>query len=174
MRALNRVVCALLAAAFATAGVIIVIEVVYAALDRRPAIVDWPALTRALARNSWNDLGPRVAAGILIAVGLLLLLLGLRRGKPTQLPLVTEAPAVQTSTTRRSLQRAMRAAALETPGVSAAKVKVGRRRAKVVARSSLHEVDGVRDSVRERLGALLDRLQLTHPLRLKVRTKAAS
>lgn len=174
MRALNRIVGTLLAAAFAAAGVIVVVEIVWAALDRPPALIEWPRLANALARNSWNDLGPRVTAAVLIAVGLLLLLLGLRRGKPAAFPLVTSAPEVETSTTRRSLQRAMRAAVLEAPGVSAARVRVGRRRAKVVATSRLSAAEGLEERVRERVGTLLDRLQLASPLRVKVRTRAVA
>src|ERR671932_77485 len=107
MRALLRIISALLAAAFFAAGLLVIMEIIAAATDSGPALVQWPRLVNVLARNSWNDVGPKVAGGVLVGVGFLLLLLGLRRGKPTALPLTHSVHGIEVRTTRRSIQRAL-------------------------------------------------------------------
>lgn len=171
MRALNRLVATLLALALAVGGALVLYEVVRTALNHsHGGVIAYSRLARAMRRNSWNDLGPIIASSVCIAVGLLLLLLGLRRGKPDALTLTPLAEDVETVTTRRSLQKAMKRTASETEGVSSAKVKVGRRKAKVSATSPLRRGEGLDDRIRERLEAQLTATQLAKPPRLKIKT----
>ena len=72
MRALHRLLSVLLAAAIAVAGVLAVIEIVAAALDKDPVLVKWKGLVDDLSSTQWKDAGPRVAAAVLIVVGLVL------------------------------------------------------------------------------------------------------
>jgi hypothetical protein len=170
----NRIVAALLAAALSAAGVIAVVEIIYAALDREPAVVDWRPLANALARNEFHDLGPRIAAGGIILAGAVLLVLGLWRGRPATLPLRSDAPHVEASTSRRSLQQALRATVLATAGVSAAKVRVGRHHASVRATSLLPAEADMSAQIERRLTEALTSLRLAEPLALRIKTKDAA
>lgn len=171
MRALNRLVATLLALALAVGGALVLYEVVRVALGyHHGQVIAYSRLARAMRRNSWDDLGPIIGSSVCVAVGLLLLLLGLRRGKPDALTLTPLADDVETVTTRRSLQKAMRRTATETEGVSSAKVKVGRRKATVKASSPLRRGEGLDARIRERLEAQLTEISLAKPPRLKIKT----
>jgi hypothetical protein len=170
----NRIVAAVLAAALSAAGIIIVVEIIYAALDRDPAVVDWRPFANALANNEFHDLGPRLAAGGLVLAGAVLLVLGLWRGRPATLPLHSDAPHVDASTSRRSLQQALRATVLATAGVSAAKVRVGRHHARVRATSLLPAEADMTARIEQRLSEALASLRLAEPLELRITTKDAA
>src|SRR3954462_2475041 len=128
MRAFNRILCLLLAAAIAVAGVLTVIEIIAANTDHDPVVVKWHGLVDDLATNEWKTAGPRVAAIVLILVGLLLLFFALRRGKPSTIALTTGAEATDMTTPRRSLQRSLSTVATSVDGVAEARVKVKRRK----------------------------------------------
>src|ERR1700712_2994367 len=143
MRAFNRILSVLLAVAIAVAGVLVVIEIIAATTDNDPVVVKWHGLVDDLATNEWKTAGPRVAAIVLILVGLLLLLVALRRGKPATVALTTSASDVDMTTTRRSLQRSLATGATDVDGISDAKVKVKRRKVvvKAVAASGVAKDD---------------------------------
>ena len=169
MRALNRIVCVLLAIAIAVAGVLTVVEVIAATTGNDPVFVKWHGFVNDLATNEWKTAGPRVAAIILIIVGLLLLLLALHRGKPATVALSTSASAVDMTTTRRSLQRSLSTSATDVDGISGAHVKVKRRKVVVKATASpgITKNDGqsrLTTAMQERL----DRLSLADARRLTV------
>jgi hypothetical protein len=169
MRAFNRILCILLAIAIAVAGVLTVIEVIAAAVDHDPIVVKWHGLVDDLATNEWKTAGPRVAAIVLIVVGLLLLLFALRRGKPATIALTTQVPELDLTTTRRSLQRSLATSASSVDGITDASVKVKRRKVAVSARGA----SGVsRDDATSRLTRAmqerLDGLSLADARRLKV------
>lgn len=169
MRAFNRILCVLLAVAIAVAGVLTVIEVVAAATDNEPVLVKWNGLVEDLTSTQWKDVAARIAAGILIAVGLLLLLFALRRGKPATVGLRTGASDVDMTTTRRSLQRSLATSATTVDGISDAKVKVKRRKVAVKARagSGVTKDDG-RSRLTSTIQERLDALDLSDRRRLKV------
>lgn len=174
MRAFNRILCTLLAVAIAAAGVLTVIEVIAAATGSDPVVVKWRGLTDDLTSTQWKDVGPRIAAAVLIVVGLLLLLFALRRGKPATVGLTTNASDVDLTTTRRSLQRSLSATATGVDGISDAAVKVKRRKVLVKARAG----SGVeRDDARSRLTSTMqdrvDGLALADARKLKVKVAAA-
>jgi hypothetical protein len=168
VRALNRVVALLLSAALFAAGLVIVIEVIRAAFDQGPVIVDWRALVPVLTRNTWRDLGPILVAGGLVALGLVLLLLGLWRGKPA-LALVVDAPAVSAETSLISVEHVLRREALAVEGVTAARVRVSRRTARVAVATPADAIHGMEAYMRQRATATLDALHLVAPPTLKVR-----
>src|SRR6195952_982663 len=170
MRAFNRILSVLLAVAIAVAGVLVVIEIIAATTDNDPVVVKWHGLVDDLATNEWKTAGPRVAAIVLILVGLLLLLVALRRGKPATIGLTTEAPSVDMTTTRRSLQRSLATTATSVDGITDASVKVKRRKVVVKARavSGVTREDG-RARLSDEMQGRLDRLSLAESKRLKVK-----
>ena len=173
MRAVNRILCLLLAAAIAVAGVLTVIEVIAAATDHDPVVVKWHGLVDDLATNQWKTAGPRVAGIILILVGLILLFFALRRGKPATVALTTGAPRVDMTTTRRSLQRSLATSATSVDGIADAKVRVKRRKVVVVSRASSGEREDARARLTQHLQGRLDSLSLAETRRLKVKVAAA-
>jgi hypothetical protein len=168
VRAVLRFLSFVLAGALVLLGVLVVVEVVRAALDYRPGTLQYDDLGRVLRRNSWDSTGVIVTGIILCVVGLLLLVLGLRRGRPRVLPLRTETPDVEVVTTRRSLQQALSQSLHEIDGVSAARVKVGRRAAKVTVASQLRTPEGLDERVRQHVESRLDGIGLAAPPAVKV------
>jgi hypothetical protein len=159
MRAFNRLLSVLLAIAIAVAGVLTVIEIVAAALDKDPVLVKWKGLVDDLSTTAWKTAAPRVAAIVLIVVGLLLLLFALRRGKPATIGLTTSAPDVDMTTTRRSLQRSLGNEAGTVDGIHDASAKVKRRKVVIKARTTSglpksEAKDRLTSEVQQRLDAL--------------------
>ncbi|WP_239372269.1 DUF6286 domain-containing protein [Frankia sp. Cj5] len=173
MRVTNRIVAALLAAVIAAVGVIAIIEMVSAALDDGYAIVDWQSITAAMARNTWSDTGPTVLGVILGAGGILLLVLGLRRGRLQWFAVRPSPTGTATFAAGRGIARALASAAEDIDGVTRAKVRLRRRTAKVTIESSPRinpDAPGqVRDEIRERLASF----ELASPPKVKLTVKAS-
>ena len=174
MRAFNRVLSAVLAAALVVAGVLTVLEICRAALNQPPAVIQWPGLLQRLLDNTYRDPGPLLICCGLVGVGLLLVVSGLRRGRPYALPAGTHAPGVRTEINRRSLQRAMRAAAVGSDRVAGGSVTLHRRSARVVVQSRTASTDGLEEEARERLEQLLAGIAITEAPRLRIKAYAAS
>jgi hypothetical protein len=169
MRALNRILCLLLAAAIAVAGILTVIEIIAAAFDNDPVVVKWHGLVKDLASNQWKTAGPRAAAVVLILVGLLLLIFALRRGKPATIALTTQVSDLDLTTTRRSLQRSLSTVATSVDGITDATVRVKRRKVVVSARGgSGVPKDDATSRLTRAMQERLDRLSLADARRLKV------
>ena len=164
-----RVLSLLLAVALIALGALVVAEVVLAAFGR-PPLVPYADVVASLRDSRWSSVLARAVAAGLAVLGLLLLVLALRRGKPATLPLVDGVDGVRASVQRRGLQRRLSADAARVDGVRRAKVRVGRRRVKVKAASGLRDTTGLAEQVEQRLQASLDVLALQRPLPLKVRT----
>ena len=169
MRMLNRVLAVLFAFALLVLGILIPTEVIRAALSKQHWLLPWESLTSDLTRNSWQA-GPIRAVLIGAAVvGLLLLVGQLKPRRPSALPLSASTPDVHASTTRRSLQHTLQRAAGDIDGVSSAKAKVRRRKAKITAEAFLRDTTGLQEQVTEHVTGWMEGLSLAHPPRLTVR-----
>ena len=164
----TRVVCTLLATALLVGSLLAVVEVVAVALDRGPAVVPHPEWTRWLRAHSWDDWTVKAVLGGMVVLGLLLLVLALRRGKPASLALRSRTDGVAVIASRRSVEKALANAAARAPGIAGTSASVSRRTARVeaqtVARSEPVVREGVETAVRERL----DSLGLERPMRTRV------
>jgi hypothetical protein len=174
VRAFNRVLSAFLAIVFIVVGVLTILEICRAALNQPPAVVQWPRLLPRLEDNSYDDAGPILVCIGIAVIGLLILVSGIRRGKPYALPAGSTAPGVRTEINRRSLQRAMRATVLATERVAAGNVTLRRKSASIVAHADTNAIDGLDADIRRRVEGLLSSIALVDPPRLKVKTYAAS
>jgi hypothetical protein len=174
VRAFNRVLSAFLAAIMVVAGVLAILEICRAALGQPPAVVQWPKLLPKLRNNSYDDAGPILVCVGLALVGLLILVSGLRRGKPYALPAGSSAPGVRTEIHRRSLQRAMRAAVLAVDRVDSGRVSLRRRSARILVQANTVTIDGLEADIRRRVENLMSSIALVEPLRLKIKASAAS
>lgn len=173
MRAFNRVLSAFLAAILIVGGVLAILEICRAALGQPPAVVQWPKLLPKLRSNSYDDAGPILVSVGLAVLGLLILISGLRRGKPYALPAGSTAPGVRTEINRRSLQRGIRAAVHATGRVESGSVTLRRRTAVIVARANTPAIDGLDADIRQRVETLLVSIRLVDPPRLKIKTYPA-
>lgn len=167
----NRVLAVLLALAVVALGVLVPVEITRAAAGKRHWLLPWETLTTTLTGNSWQS-GPVRAVLIgVAAIGLLLLLFQLTPRRLSALPLAPLTAGVEASTTRRSLRQALQRAATEVDGVSSAKAKVGRRRAKITARTELRDAGDLQQQVSEHVAHRLDSLSLARAPQVAVRLR---
>ena len=164
----TRVVCALLALALLLGSLLAVVEIVAVALDRAPVLVPHPEWTSWLRTHSWNDAIVRAALGGMVVLGLLFLVLAFRRGKPASLALRSRTDGVDVIASRRSVEKALAAAAARTPGITGASASVSRRTARVDARTVARSELGLREEVETALRGRLDSLGLVRPMRTRV------
>ncbi|WP_322760134.1 DUF6286 domain-containing protein [Frankia sp. Cr2] len=173
MRVTNRIVAALLAAAIAAAGIVAIVEMVNAAFDDGYAVVDWRSAAEAMARNTWSGTGPTVLGVILGVVGVLLLVLGLRRGRLEWFTVQPSLTGTSTFAAGRGVGRALASAAEDVDGVSRAKVRLRRRTARVKIefhpRINQDAPEQVRDEIYERLASF----DLVSPPKVKLKVKAS-
>ncbi|TDE33077.1 DUF6286 domain-containing protein [Actinomadura sp. 6K520] len=153
----RRVPSAMVAALLLTAaGVLTAIEVISALLDRPAGIFPYGWVDDA----EWDDWYALAIFAALALLGLLFLLAALLPGRSRMVPLHGDDPGLVMGVSRRGLKRAVAAAAEEAPGVSGVtRVRLGRRRVRVVAKTPVHEPAGLDEGVAEAVHDRLDRLE---------------
>jgi hypothetical protein len=164
----TRVVSALLALALLIGSLLAIVEIVAAALDRAPAMVPYSEWTDWLRTHSWNDWVVNVVLGGLVALGLVILVLAFRRGKPASLALKPRTDGVEVTASRRGVERSLVAAAARTTGVTGAKASVGRRTARVQAHTMARSDPGIRAEVESAVRGRLEALGTERRMRSRV------
>lgn len=174
MRALIRLLAALLCLALTVAGALLVIEVGWAWL--RPnsdfVLVAWPAARARFAELAWSDPPVRVTAAIVAAVGLVLLLLAVRAGHKV-IRLHDPAPQVTVTTDPRSLARLVGHQVRQQDGVAAATVTAGRKRVRVKATAELTDIGDLDTRLSELAGETVRELPLHTTPRVSVSVRPA-
>jgi hypothetical protein len=166
---LTRALSALLAVALLLGSLLVIAEVVVAAADRGPWLVPYTDWTAWMRERSWNDWVVNTILVGLVVVGLLLLFLAVRRGKPATLPLRGRTPGVDVKASRKSVERSLAAAVSRTSGVTGAEASVRRRSTRIEARAATRSQSGLRQEVESAVTARLDSLGLARNLRPRVR-----
>lgn len=178
MKTFNRLLTLLLSVALIAFGVVLAVEVVGALFGSHPLLIDWRGAYRAGRSDRWDSAFVRVLACAVAAVGLLLLLAQLKPRRISRLTVSSDDPHTDAALTRDGVRSSLRKAAEDVDGISAAKVKISRRSAKVLASTRAGQPSlgqtlnaDVQVAVAERLTAL----QLRHPPRVRtsVRTRKA-
>lgn len=171
-RLLTRTASVLLALALLVGSVIAIVEMVLAAAGRDHWVVPYTEWAAWLTGRNWAE--PLVRAlliGVLL-VGLLLLFLAVRRGKPATLPLRQRTPGVSVNASRRSVERSLSAAASRTSGVSNADASLRRGSARIDAQAAPlagSRTDAeLRQDIEAAVQARLDALDLARELRVNV------
>lgn len=140
MNLLNRILSAVLALALLLGGSLAVVEIVLAQLGRPSWLVPHEQWSQWLASRGWDDSVVRVILAGLVILGIVLLLLAMRRGKPRLVALPAtggdDASGITLTASRRDVERSLAAAARRTGGVRKASAKVTRRRVKVQAQTT--------------------------------------
>jgi hypothetical protein len=166
----DRVVAGLLAAVFAAAGVITIIEIIDAAAGGTYAVVDWPALVAVMARNTWSDVGPKVFGAVCAVVGAVLVAFGVRRRRPRLVALAPYSPGVTAFSSRRDITRALQNSAASVDGVTDVRARVRKRRAKIDANVHPDASTGTRQMIADVAGGRLGSFGLLRPPSVQVTT----
>jgi Family of unknown function (DUF6286) len=176
MRIVNRPLAFVVAVALLVGGVLTVVEVIGYAITSKHVLINWTTWQQWAERTQWNRAVVKTWSIILIAVGLLLLILELKRPKVTRLTLNTEHAATDAAISRKGLADTLRSAATDVDGVGEASVSVTRTKATVTATGAAHDASGA-DSLTEPLTqavqSRLDGLNLAKPPRLRVTTQSS-
>src|SRR3954447_24560018 len=168
MHVLNRVLATLLALALLLGGVVAVVEIVLAALDRPSWLVpheDW---------SSWlteQTLSSGIVCALLVGtvvLGLLLLTAALRRGKPGALRLPGRTDGVRVSASRRGLERSLATAPRRADRLRGARARARRRSVRVKATTALRSTDDLQQPVTTIVTERLEQLGLAGVLRPRV------
>lgn len=172
MRIANRALAAVLALGLLVGGLLLAVEIVVAGFDRRPWVLphdDWYLSART---RSWDSAPPRWIFIGLVVAGLLLLFLQLARRRPSTLAL--GPGGVPADVGRRSLEKALVREATHVDGVSAAKARIDKDRASVVAASNRRQTDGLEPQVTQALDRRMGALGLARlpEVRVKVHGRA--
>jgi Family of unknown function (DUF6286) len=164
VRLANRLLAAVLSLALACAGALAIAEIAADRLRHRTAVVNWHPAYAWAARTDWIAGSIRVAAVILVVLGLVLLLAELKPARVARLPADPAgagAAGMDTAYTRRGVATAIRSAVTDVDGVHAASARVTRRRVAVAAvadaldKAAAQTVrDAVTTAARDRLTAL--------------------
>jgi Family of unknown function (DUF6286) len=176
MRMVNRPLAFVLAVALVVGGILLVVEVIGYAISSKYVLINWPAWYRWSEQTTWNRAVVKTWSIILIAVGLLLLILELKRPKVTRLALNSDDAATDAAITRKGLAGTLRAAATDVDGVSKASVTVTRSKATVNATGAAHDPRGansVTEPLTDAVQQRLDGLNLAKPPRLRVTTRSS-
>ena len=170
MKTVNRLLTLLLSVALIGFGVVLAVEVIGALFGSHPLLVDWRGAYRAGRTDRWDSAIVRVLACAVAVVGLLLLLAQLKPRRISRLTVSSGDPNTDAALTRAGVRSALRRAAEDVDGISTAKVKLARRRAKVVA-STRSSQPGLTQTLKAEVQvAVADRLsalQLRHPPRVR-------
>ncbi|MGK3206056.1 DUF6286 domain-containing protein [Amycolatopsis sp. MEPSY49] len=134
--------------------VLVAVSAIQRILGERPWI-SYDTVAATLHDLRWTDLATAVAGGVPALTGLVLLLAAILPGTATVLPL---AGRFDSGVARGGYRTTLRAAAAGVDGVSAARVKLGRRRVKVRVDTARTRPDGLADAVRTAVAGRLDRI----------------
>lgn len=173
MKLINRLLAVLLALALLTLGVLVIVEIAWVLLfgGTQQVLLPYPAVTDYLAGLTWDS---RPARAILIGaviLGGLLLLFELRRRKPGLVTLASSGGSVTSGADRRSLERAVAAAATDLDGIRTAVARVTSRRATVSAVAGPRDSTGLGERLTAHLQSWLDGAQLASPPALSVKVQ---
>lgn len=169
-----RVLSALFALLLLVGGLLVAVEIVLAQLGRPAWLIPWPAWASWLGGQTWATSTIRLLLAGLVMVGLVLLILALRLGKPRRLALPATGSNLHVSIARRALQQTLKDAAARASGVASASAKAGRRTVKITATTANPNTTEVHHAALAAVNQRLDQLGLAGRLRPRVRIKTSS
>jgi hypothetical protein len=172
VRIANRVLAAVLALGLLVGGLVVAVEIVVAGFDRRPWVLPHDDWYRSARLRTWDSAPPRWIFIGLLAAGLVLLLVQLARRRPTALALTPGA--VPADLGRRSLERSLAREATSVDGIAAAKAKVGKEKAEVVASSNRRQTDDLEPVVSHALDRRMAAIGLARPPAVRVKVQGRS
>lgn len=169
----NRVLATVLAIALLAGAVLAVIEIVLSAMGRPPLLVPHARWADWLQAQTWNSAISYVILAGLVVVGLVLLVLAVRPGKPATLSLPSQQHGVRVEASRRSVERSLSSVASRVTGVSGASASAGRRAVRVDASTTTRAEPQLQGQVTEAVDARLQALGLDR-MRSRIHVKSRS
>lgn len=170
MRAANRLLSLLLGLAFLVGGLLVAAEAVAALLGRGPLLIparDWAAAARQLRVD---QLEVRVGSAALAALGLLLLVLELRRWPARRLPLASGQRQAWWLL-RRPVEQYLSATVTQTTDARRVRGRVRRRRNRMLVRLDADAVSATRTAITQHAESTLQRLFGDEQAHLRVRVR---
>lgn len=173
MRTLTRVVAALVGLLLLVGGLLLTLEIALTAARGTAQLVPYDDWLRWAREHSWDD--PVVLWSSLgtLLVGLLLLLLTVRRRAPLAVP-GAERPEMSVSFARRPLEQAVSRLAERSAGVEDVSVRMRKSKAQVAAASLATDLDATGQVLRTRLTEGLSRLPLASTPTVDVHLRKAA
>lgn len=168
MHIVNRVIATLLALTLFLGGLLAVVEIVLAAVGRPYWLVPHPTWSRWLGEQSFSGGVVRAVLIGLVVLGLLLVVVALRRGKPGSLNLPGRTEGVHVAASRRGIERTLSTAARRADGVRSARAKAGRRTVRVKTATALRSPSDLQQPITTAVNERLDELGLSGVLRPRV------
>ncbi len=172
MRAVNRVLSAVVALALLAGALLLVAEVVVAAVGGDPWIVPYDRWYDEASRTSWDSVAVRLVAAVLVLVGLALLVAELAPRPPRWLPLADRPASPPAAIERRSVEGSVQRAVTGLDGVARARVRGDRRSAYIRVDSSRREPGELESKVRNAAADRLKELGLDEQLRVDIKVSA--
>ena len=173
MRAVDRILGAVLALALIVVGVVAAVEILVAGLGGSSWIVPHERWAESARTTRWSDADLRLAFAGLIAAGILLLVLQAVRRRPEALPLAAGGPDVASEVDRRGLEQWLAEQAEGVEGVAHARARVRARAAVVEAASVGRDTAPVEEGVRQVSASSLESLGLERMPRLRVKVRSS-
>jgi hypothetical protein len=169
VRVANRVVSALVALALLAAAAIGLVEIVLAALGRAPWLVERSHVAADLHERAWEDGGVRLIAILVMIVGLVLVVVALKRSLISDLRMTSDSDAVEATVTRKSLQSYLAGVAASQGGVTSASASIGRKRVVLTVESPLRDPGDLGARVDAVVTERLSSLRLANPMQSSVK-----
>jgi hypothetical protein len=165
----RRLLPAVLAAVvIAAVTALAVLDIVAAHADQSAEILSASSMRHFGTTTRWDDPAVLAIGSAACALGLALVFLAAWPGRSRILPITSADDHTVTGITRRGLRRYLVDAATAVDGIDDASGHVSRRRARIVADSSLRDARGLRSQVTDAVAARHDGLALLRPLQLRV------
>ncbi|MFE0020590.1 DUF6286 domain-containing protein [Amycolatopsis sp. NPDC059021] len=162
----------LLALVLLAACVLIVVALVQRLVGERP-FLSYDAIAERVHATTWHTLPVLVWGGVAVLAGLVLLVLAVVPGRPTVVPLTEEA-GFDSGITRRGVLVSLRGAANSVDGVTAARIRLGRKKVVAHVRTSRDNTDGLADAVRVTLARRIEEIGPENPPEVRVRVRAVT
>lgn len=172
MRTLTRVLAALVGLALLIGGLVLALEVALTAARSEAQLVPYDTALQDARQRSWDDpLVLLIGLGALL-LGLLLLLVTLRRRTPLAVP-GEDRRGMSVSFARKPLEQAVGRLAERSAGVENVRVRMHKAKAEVQAASLSNDLGGTKQTLQTRLTDGLGRLPLQSPPTIDVRLREA-
>ncbi|MFJ4715970.1 DUF6286 domain-containing protein [Streptomyces sp. NPDC088785] len=147
------------------------LDLVLVHLADRPAALWRTETVHWLTGHGSADPFVRAGAGVLAALGILMIFLAVTPGRRRLLTVSSADRRVRAAVDRASVALLVRDAVGDVPGIGPVRVRVGRRRATVRALLSFGDRKTARDGVREATRGVLDSCDLRRPPRPRIRVR---
>ncbi|MGW7436904.1 DUF6286 domain-containing protein [Streptomyces sp. NPDC054849] len=169
----RRIPAAVTALVIAAAAAVFLFDIARVRAGADAGAADWRMrLADELATRPLNDMWIQIGAAVIALLGLWLIILAVTPGLRHQMPLRSPDADVRAVLERDAVALLLRDAAMRVPGVSGARIRIGRRRIGARANVRYRPAADVKTDLLAALQGELAQLALAHPPGIAVRVRA--